>query len=85
MTFSETGFRVRLVSEDVKSYYTVRLLQLENTHVSFSQSVPLIFLGLSMSWKPFSILSLQIWLSSYTENVNALCSSDVEDVYVVYK
>ncbi|XP_028940492.1 tyrosine-protein phosphatase non-receptor type 2-like [Antrostomus carolinensis] len=30
MTFSETGFRVRLVSEDVKSYYTVHLLQLEN-------------------------------------------------------
>ncbi|XP_054237937.1 tyrosine-protein phosphatase non-receptor type 2 isoform X2 [Indicator indicator] len=30
MTFSETGFRVRLVSEDIKSYYTVHLLQLEN-------------------------------------------------------
>uniref|UniRef100_A0A8C0EEQ0 protein-tyrosine-phosphatase n=1 Tax=Bubo bubo TaxID=30461 RepID=A0A8C0EEQ0_BUBBB len=39
MTFSETGFRVRLVSEDVKSYYTVHLLQLENINVSFSQSV----------------------------------------------
>ncbi|XP_051466006.1 tyrosine-protein phosphatase non-receptor type 2 isoform X3 [Apus apus] len=36
MTFSETGFRVRLVSEDVKSYYTVHLLQLENINVSFS-------------------------------------------------
>lgn len=48
MTFSETGFRVRLVSEDIKSYYTVHLLQLENINVSFSQSVKLIFLGLSM-------------------------------------
>ncbi|XP_030325844.1 tyrosine-protein phosphatase non-receptor type 2 isoform X6 [Strigops habroptila] len=33
MTFSETGFRVRLVSEDVKSYYTVHLLQLENINM----------------------------------------------------
>uniref|UniRef100_A0A7M4ELV5 Tyrosine-protein phosphatase non-receptor type n=1 Tax=Crocodylus porosus TaxID=8502 RepID=A0A7M4ELV5_CROPO len=30
MMFKETGFRVRLVSEDIKSYYTVHLLQLEN-------------------------------------------------------
>ncbi|XP_028920955.1 tyrosine-protein phosphatase non-receptor type 2 isoform X1 [Ornithorhynchus anatinus] len=30
MLFKETGFCVRLVSEDVKSYYTVHLLQLEN-------------------------------------------------------
>ncbi|NXI36748.1 PTN2 phosphatase, partial [Galbula dea] len=30
MTFNETGFRVKLLSEDVKSYYTVHLLQLEN-------------------------------------------------------
>lgn len=48
MTFSETGFRVRLVSEDVKSYYTVHLLQLENINVSFSQSVYLIFLVLNI-------------------------------------
>ncbi|KAM6103575.1 tyrosine-protein phosphatase non-receptor type 2 isoform 3-T3 [Theristicus caerulescens] len=33
MTFSETGFRVRLVSEDIKSYYTVHLLQLENINM----------------------------------------------------
>ncbi|XP_030408571.1 tyrosine-protein phosphatase non-receptor type 2 isoform X4 [Gopherus evgoodei] len=30
MMFKETGFCVRLVSEDIKSYYTVHLLQLEN-------------------------------------------------------
>lgn len=48
MTFTETGFRVRLVSEDVKSYYTVHLLQLENINVSFSQSAGLVFLGLSI-------------------------------------
>ncbi|KAM5222402.1 tyrosine-protein phosphatase non-receptor type 2 isoform 2-T2 [Ctenodactylus gundi] len=30
MLFKETGFRVKLLSEDVKSYYTVHLLQLEN-------------------------------------------------------
>ncbi|OXB66756.1 hypothetical protein ASZ78_003001 [Callipepla squamata] len=33
MIFSETGFRVRLVSEDIKSYYTVHLLQLENINM----------------------------------------------------
>ncbi|XP_074130715.1 tyrosine-protein phosphatase non-receptor type 2 isoform X4 [Sminthopsis crassicaudata] len=32
MLFEETGFCVRLVSEDVKSYYTVHLLKLENIH-----------------------------------------------------
>lgn len=48
MVFSETGFRVRLVSEDIKSYYTVHLLQLENINVSFWQSVYLIFLTLSI-------------------------------------
>ncbi|XP_011944118.1 PREDICTED: tyrosine-protein phosphatase non-receptor type 2 isoform X1 [Cercocebus atys] len=30
MLFKETGFSVKLLSEDVKSYYTVHLLQLEN-------------------------------------------------------
>uniref|UniRef100_A0A8C2URL6 Tyrosine-protein phosphatase non-receptor type n=1 Tax=Chinchilla lanigera TaxID=34839 RepID=A0A8C2URL6_CHILA len=30
MVFKETRFRVKLLSEDVKSYYTVHLLQLEN-------------------------------------------------------
>ncbi|XP_068955706.1 tyrosine-protein phosphatase non-receptor type 2 isoform X4 [Petaurus breviceps papuanus] len=33
MMFEETGFCVRLVSEDVKSYYTVHLLKLENIHM----------------------------------------------------
>lgn len=73
MTFSETGFRVRLVSEDVKSYYTVHLLQLENINVSFSQSVQLLFMGLSVSWEPLSMMSLQVWLSFCTGNFNALC------------
>lgn len=31
MTFQDTGFMVRLLSEDVKSYYTTRLLELQNT------------------------------------------------------
>ncbi|NXF40519.1 PTN2 phosphatase, partial [Nyctibius bracteatus] len=39
MTFSETGFRVRLVSEDVKSYYTVHLLQLENMNSGESRMI----------------------------------------------
>ncbi|OXB76518.1 UNVERIFIED_CONTAM: hypothetical protein H355_004887 [Colinus virginianus] len=60
MIFSETGFRVRLVSEDIKSYYTVHLLQLENINVSFWQSVYLIFLTFSIWCKPFSTLSLQM-------------------------
>ncbi|XP_061213397.1 tyrosine-protein phosphatase non-receptor type 2 isoform X5 [Neopsephotus bourkii] len=38
MIFSETGFRVRLVSEDVKSYYTVHLLQLENINMEKKDS-----------------------------------------------
>ncbi|XP_040850799.1 tyrosine-protein phosphatase non-receptor type 2 isoform X2 [Ochotona curzoniae] len=33
MLFKETGFSVKLLSEDVKSYYTVHLLQLENINV----------------------------------------------------
>ncbi|XP_065484287.1 tyrosine-protein phosphatase non-receptor type 2 isoform X1 [Caloenas nicobarica] len=39
MTFTETGFRVRLVSEDVKSYYTVHLLQLENINSGESRMI----------------------------------------------
>lgn len=33
MLFKETGFTVKFLSEDVKSYYTVHLLQLENISV----------------------------------------------------
>ncbi|XP_033034300.1 tyrosine-protein phosphatase non-receptor type 2 isoform X7 [Trachypithecus francoisi] len=33
MLFKETGFSVKLLSEDVKSYYTVHLLQLENINM----------------------------------------------------
>lgn len=32
--FEETSFKLTLVSEDVKSYYTVRQLELENLTVS---------------------------------------------------
>ncbi|NXO47315.1 PTN2 phosphatase, partial [Aramus guarauna] len=39
MTFNETGFRVRLVSEDFKSYYTVHLLQLENINSGESRMI----------------------------------------------
>lgn len=35
MLFKETGFSVKFLSEDVKSYYTVHLLQLENINVRF--------------------------------------------------
>lgn len=36
MLFKETGFSVKFLSEDVKSYYTVHLLQLENINVRLS-------------------------------------------------
>ncbi|NXH22672.1 PTN2 phosphatase, partial [Bucco capensis] len=39
MTFNETGFHVRLVSEDVKSYYTVHLLRLENINSGESRMI----------------------------------------------
>lgn len=34
--FSDTNFKLTLVSEDIKSYYTVRQLELENLSVSVS-------------------------------------------------
>lgn len=34
MTFRDTRFTVTLLSEDIKSYYTTRVLQLENISVS---------------------------------------------------
>ncbi|XP_074843590.1 tyrosine-protein phosphatase non-receptor type 2 isoform X2 [Carettochelys insculpta] len=39
MMFKETGFCVRLVSEDIKSYYTVHLLQLENINSGESRMI----------------------------------------------
>lgn len=33
--FEDTNFKLTLVSEDVKSYYTIRQLELENLSVSF--------------------------------------------------
>lgn len=34
MSFTDTGFVVRLLSEEDRSYYTIRVLQLQNTVVS---------------------------------------------------
>lgn len=34
MSFTDTGFVVRLVSEEDRSYYTTRVLELQNTKVS---------------------------------------------------
>lgn len=34
MSFTDTGFVVRLVSEEDRSYYTTRVLELQNTMVS---------------------------------------------------
>ncbi|XP_005074691.1 tyrosine-protein phosphatase non-receptor type 2 isoform X1 [Mesocricetus auratus] len=39
MLFKETGFNVKLLSEDVKSYYTVHLLQLENTNSGETRTI----------------------------------------------
>lgn len=38
MYFSDTGFVVTLVSEDVESYYTTRVLELQNVKVRCSYS-----------------------------------------------
>ncbi|XP_010776824.1 tyrosine-protein phosphatase non-receptor type 1-like [Notothenia coriiceps] len=37
--FEDTNFKLTFVSEDVKSYYTVRQLELENLSVSLRLSV----------------------------------------------
>lgn len=34
MSFTDTGFVVRLLSEEDQSYYTIRVLELQNTKVS---------------------------------------------------
>lgn len=34
MSFTDTGFVVRLLSEEDQSYFTIRLLELQNTKVS---------------------------------------------------
>ncbi|XP_076992163.1 tyrosine-protein phosphatase non-receptor type 2 isoform X2 [Tamandua tetradactyla] len=39
MLFKETGFRVKLLSEDVKSYYTVYLLQLEDINSGETRTI----------------------------------------------
>lgn len=36
MSFRDTRFVVTLVSEDIKSYYTTRVLELQNANVSLS-------------------------------------------------
>ncbi|XP_072535705.1 tyrosine-protein phosphatase non-receptor type 2a isoform X2 [Salminus brasiliensis] len=39
MDFSDTGFVVTLVSEDDKSYYTIRVLELQNTNTGESRHI----------------------------------------------
>ncbi|XP_066540037.1 tyrosine-protein phosphatase non-receptor type 2a [Hoplias malabaricus] len=39
MNFSDTGFMVFLVSEDVKSYYTIRVLELQNTQTGEKRDI----------------------------------------------
>ncbi|XP_055415067.1 tyrosine-protein phosphatase non-receptor type 2 isoform X2 [Bubalus kerabau] len=39
MLFKETGFSVKFLSEDVKSYYTVHLLQLGNTRTGETRTI----------------------------------------------
>ncbi|KAM7124928.1 tyrosine-protein phosphatase non-receptor type 2 isoform 5-T8 [Molossus nigricans] len=39
MLFKETGFSVKFLSEDVKSYYTVHLLQLENINSGETRTI----------------------------------------------
>lgn len=48
MVFKETGFSVKLLSEDVKSYYTVHLLQLENINMEKGEDVNVKQILLSM-------------------------------------
>nr|XP_060630999.1 tyrosine-protein phosphatase non-receptor type 2 isoform X1 [Anolis sagrei ordinatus] len=52
MMFKETGFCVRLKSEDVKSYYTVRQLQLENIKTGESR---IIFHFHYTTWPDFGV------------------------------
>ncbi|XP_076844610.1 tyrosine-protein phosphatase non-receptor type 2a isoform X2 [Brachyhypopomus gauderio] len=39
MDFSDTGFVVTLLSEDIKSYYTIRVLKLQNTKAGESRDI----------------------------------------------
>ncbi|XP_010791118.1 tyrosine-protein phosphatase non-receptor type 1-like [Notothenia coriiceps] len=39
MSFTDTGFVVRLLSEEDQSYYTIRVLELQNTMVSMRSSL----------------------------------------------
>ncbi|XP_056438921.1 tyrosine-protein phosphatase non-receptor type 2 isoform X1 [Gadus chalcogrammus] len=39
MAFRDTGFLVTLLSEDVKSYYTTRVLQLQNVHTGEKREI----------------------------------------------
>lgn len=48
MVFKETGFSVKLLSEDVKSYYTVHLLQLENINMEKGEDINVKQILLSM-------------------------------------
>lgn len=43
MSFTDTGFVVRLLSEEDRSYYTIRVLELLNTAVRTRADISLIF------------------------------------------
>lgn len=53
MTFRDTRFTVTLLSEDIKSYYTTRLLELQNISVGPS-SVPLLHAPIFIFFYPFA-------------------------------
>lgn len=60
--FEDTNFRLTLISEDVKSYYTVRLLELENLsvrHLIFLSSHPVV---LSLACQSLSLI-IQLFLT----------------------
>lgn len=54
MFFEDTNLKLTLISEDIKSYYTVRQLELENLNVSMgSHPVPaLVLLGVKFISSP---------------------------------
>lgn len=67
MLFEDTNFTLTLISEDVKSYYTVRQLELENLTVSMGRNKPSsgilsLFLSVPSHWLlRFSKLCFATW------------------------
>lgn len=50
MIFEDTNLKLTLISEDIKSYYTVRQLELENLAVSMTCTGVLQALEVSFPW-----------------------------------